>query len=237
MQIYLGEYPGSRSNSDKKFLRAVESFINQTDKDSELVIVSDGCEITHNLYYKHFKSNDRIKYVYVDKDTPNMYEGEKKFFRGLPREVGRVISTGEVISYMDSDDIIIKNYIKYLKYFWNKHPEKDWGINFSWYDNIHRKNNPLPYEEKICEDSSNEDEIKIDGLESSWYAVKGKPNSIPMQPWVLSHKNHVKTMWRDTTGKSEDVDFNIRLRKEHSNGFKYIDPMYVRCHYSNRWDY
>jgi len=127
MQSYLGEYPGSSSNSDKKFLRAVESFINQTDKDSELVIVSDGCEITHNLYYKHFKSNDRIKYVYVDKDTPNMYEGEKKFFRGLPREVGRVIATGEVVSYMDSDDIIIEKYIEYLKYFWNKHPEKRLG--------------------------------------------------------------------------------------------------------------
>jgi hypothetical protein len=225
MQSYLGEYPGSRENSDKKFLRAVESFINQTDKDSELVIVSDGCEITHRLYYKHFKSNDRIKYVYVDKDTPNMYEGEKKFFRGLPREIGRVVATGEVISYMDS------------KYFWNKHPEKDWGINVSWYDNIHRKNNPIPHEEKLYEDSSNEDEIKIKGLESKWYAVKGKPNSVPMQPTVLSHKNHVKTKWRDTTGRSEDIDFNQRIRKEYSNGFKYIDPMYVRCHYSNRWDY
>ena len=50
MQAYLGEYPGSRSDSDKKFLRAVYSFIEQDDKNSELIIVSDGCKIVDELY-------------------------------------------------------------------------------------------------------------------------------------------------------------------------------------------
>lgn len=240
MQSYLGEYPGSRSDSDKKFLRAVQSFIDQTDKNSELIIVSDGCEITHKLYYKHFKSDDRIKYVYVDKDTPNMYEGsDEKYYRGLPRQVGRSVATGEITAYMDSDDVILENFVLHLKYFWNRHPNEDWGINVSWYDNIYRKNNLIPIQEELFEDPSNEKSIKIKGLDSEWYAVRGKNIVIPMQPWVLSHKNSCNTKWRDCykLGTSEDVDFNRRLRIEYPNGFRYIDPIYVRCHYSKKWDY
>lgn len=237
MQSYLGEYPGSRSDSDQKFLRAVQSFINQTDKDSELIIVSDACSITHELYYKHYKDNPRIKYVYVDKDVPNMYEGQEKYYRGLPRQVGRTIASGEITAYMDSDDIIIERYVEYLKYFWNMHPDKNWAINISWYDNIHRKENPIGSEEALYEDPSNEPSIKIKGLESEWYAVKGKPNAIPMQSSQLSHKSICTTLWKDTINRNEDVDFNKRLRTKYDNGFRYIEPIYVRCHCSNRWDY
>lgn len=240
MQSYLGEYPGSRSDSDIKFLRAVQSFIDQTDKKSELIIVSDGCEITHDLYYKHFKDNDRIKYAYVDKDTLNMYEGsDEKYYRGLPRQVGRSIATGEITAYMDSDDMIIENYVKQLKYFWNRHIDKDWAINVSWYDNIYRKNNLIPIQEELYEDPSNEKSIKIKGLDSEWYAVKGKSNCMPLQGSLLSHKSNCSVEWKDTINKNEDVDFNKRLRKEYPNGFRYIDPVYVRCHSVNpyKWDY
>ena len=106
MQSYLGQYPGSRSDSSTKFIRAVQSFLDQTHKDSELIIVSDGCEKTHQLYYELYKSEPRIKYVYVDKDTPNMYEGEVKYYRGLPRQIARSLVTGEITTYMDSDDYV-----------------------------------------------------------------------------------------------------------------------------------
>ena len=60
MQSYLGEYEGSRANSDKKFIRAVKSFLAIPDERTQLVIASDGCEITHKLYYKHFKKEQQI---------------------------------------------------------------------------------------------------------------------------------------------------------------------------------
>ena len=93
MQSYLGEYEGSRANSDKKFIRAVKSFLAIPDERTQLVIASDGCEITHKLYYKHFKKEPRIEYVYVDKNTPKMYEKSKdgsnnQYYRGLPRQAG-----------------------------------------------------------------------------------------------------------------------------------------------------
>lgn len=239
MQVYLGEYPGSRSNSDEKFLRAVQSFIDQTNKDSELIIVSDGCFITHELYYKYYKDNDRIKYIFVDKDTPNMYEGEQKYYRGLPRQIGRSIATGDVITYMDSDDFLLTHAFEYLKRIWLKNNNAMWLINQSWYDNQERKYNPLANEHIAYESSKDQSLIKIKGLDSMWYAVISKENAMPMQPWVLSHKNTCSTKWRDCYGLgfSEDVDFHTRLIEDYKVGYVYKYPFYVRCHYSKKWDY
>ena len=54
MQSYLGDYPGSRTEPERKFVRAVNSFLNQTNKNSELIIVSDNCKITEKLYKENF---------------------------------------------------------------------------------------------------------------------------------------------------------------------------------------
>lgn len=52
MPSYLGEYPGSRKDPDKKFIRAVESFKDQTLAQKELIIVSDGCARSPTNYIK-----------------------------------------------------------------------------------------------------------------------------------------------------------------------------------------
>lgn len=239
MQSFLGEYPGSRSNADIKFIRAVQSFLDQINKNSELIIASDGCMITHDLYYKLYKDEPRIKYIYVDKDTLKMYEliDNQKYYRGLPREVGRVIANGDIITYMDSDDLLTPQHTLALEIVWSKSKDKDWVINQAWYDNEYRQQNPIAGEEAVYEDSKLEPLISINNLDSLWYAVKGKPDSLPMQPWQLSHKKECITKWEDTIGKSEDVDFNQRLRAEYTNGVLYSYATYTRCHYSNMWDY
>lgn len=238
IQSYLGEYPGSRSNSDKKFLRAVQSFIDQEDKESELIIVSDGCEITHKLYYKHFKSNSRIKYVYVDKNTPNMYEGDQKYYRGLPREIGRTLVTGEITTYMDSDDFLLPNHSSVLSKYWDCNKNATSIINRSWYDNI-KSLNFKPYASEI---RSNIIKINISGLDGEWYATKLKNEDNKVHfvytPWLLSHKSNIKTKWRDVVGEgfSEDVIFGKQVLDE-GIALHIEYPLYVRCHYSGKWDY
>lgn len=232
MQSYLGKYPGSRDNSDNKFLRAVNSFVEQLDKENELIIVSDGCEITHHLYYANFKLNDRIKYVYVDKDTPNMYEGAHKYYRGLPREVGRAIATGEIITYMDSDDFLMPTHCGVLNKIWSSNSNIKSIINTSWYENIVG----LEFEPYIKDDRSNIIKNKIKGLDGIWYPTK--INCIALAPWLFSHRFDVKTKWRDVVGEgqSEDVVFGNLLLSE-GKTLKIEIPTYVKCHHPGRWDY
>lgn len=237
MQSYLGEYPGSRKNSDKKFLRAVQSFINQTNKDSELVIVSDGCEVTHKLYYQNFKNNNRIKYVYVDKDTPNMYQGEKKYYRGFPREVGRVISTGEIISYMDSDDYLMEDAVEVIKSHWENFLSKGdymWSMTTRWFDN--------QLAEKLWNPSKSVTTFgkpfEIDKLKDTWIETGMKHDSLVISStWSISHKSTLTEKWVDSSGEESEDNIFCKKTRKNRKGFIIKKPYYVRCHYSGMWDY
>lgn len=237
MQAYLGDYPGSRSDSDKKFIRAVESFINQTDKESELIIVSDSCQIAHEIYHDRFKENERIKYVYVDKDAPNMYEGEKKYYRGFPRQVGRTLVSGEITAYMDSDDFLLPTAIEKIKKSWLRYdPDSIVGLyNSSWIDN----RASIDREDVMGKNNINiGDPFKIDGLDDLWVNRKMIDLTLVLSStWSMIHKSDFDGKWEDTIGEpSEDVLFSSKLQKTKKVGV-INEPYYVRCHYTNLWDY
>ena len=237
MQSYLGEYNGSREDSIKKFNRAVESFKNQIYKNCELIIVADGCMLTFNTYMAKYLNEPNIKIAYVDKKgVGKMYDSvteDKKFYRGLPRQIGLEMATGEIVTYMDSDDYLLPKFTLGILSSYNMKPEADWFINRSWYDNIE-----ADWEKETVFDSfDRSDAIRIEGLPSKWAATSLKDNLIVLSPWLLTHKRNVNIKWRDTVGHSEDVDFNTRLRMDYKNGFVYAIPAYVRCHYTGQWDY
>lgn len=104
MASFLGDYPGNNSpNKPKKFIRAVNSFIKQTHEDKELIIISDGCEITSNLVEEHFSKNPMIK-LFKSVKLP-MYHGQI-------RTIGLRLATGDLICYLDNDDYLGKNHLK-----------------------------------------------------------------------------------------------------------------------------
>ena len=112
MQVYLGDYPNSPKNHDKKFRRAVKSFLAMKDKDTSLVIVSDGCQLAHEIYFKEFAKHKNIKYAFVEKTTPKMYEEYKgqelsEYHRVGPRQLGRMIEDSDLVAYLDSDDFLL----------------------------------------------------------------------------------------------------------------------------------
>ena len=236
MQAYLGDYPGSRINSVDKFIRAVSSFKNQTYENIELIIVSDGCEIVHKTYMELFQSDPKIKYAFVDKKgIPNMYElvDGKKYYRGVPRQVGITLANGDLITYMDSDDFLLSNHCQLIVQEFNKTPNLDFYTNAAWYDNV-----IATWPETPSMYATNHHELyKIKGLDSEWVISAMKPGMLTMAPWLFIHKNVDDIKWRDTTETSEDIDFNTRFRKKYKVGIQINIPSYIRCHYSELWDY
>ena len=97
MASYLLPYPGSATNRDKKFIRAVNSFRKQKYQNKELIIVSDGCPLTIDLFNKHFSSENNIKLIQIPKQP--LYSGEM-------RNVAFDVADGDIISYLDSDDVL-----------------------------------------------------------------------------------------------------------------------------------
>lgn len=236
MQSYLGDYPGSRVDAVNKFRRAVKSFQNQLYKNCELIIVSDGCSKTHQIYAREFKNDPSIKFILVDKkDTPNMYELNTeghKYYRGFPRRVGVGAATGELITYMDSDDFLLPEFAFTLILMYNINPEMKWWINSKWYDN--EAANWEDSQEILGSDHIEDREIE--GLNGKWTITSVKPGMAVMAPWLLMHKADCTVKWRDTIGASEDSDFNRRLRAEYKDGMVFDRPIYVRCHYRDQWD-
>jgi len=103
MASYLSSYPGAASNRDKKFIRAVNSFKKQTYNNIELIIVSDGCNLTIDLYKKYFINDKNIKLIQIPKQP--LYSGEM-------RNIAFQLADGDIISYLDSDDILGPNHIQ-----------------------------------------------------------------------------------------------------------------------------
>ena len=105
MASYLLPYPGSRSNPDQKFVRAVNSFKKQTYQNKELVIVSDGCPVTVELYNRFFSSEPNIKLLQIAKQP--LYSGEM-------RNAALKLVDGDIISYLDSDDVLGPNHLQII---------------------------------------------------------------------------------------------------------------------------
>lgn len=129
MASYLGHFKGCASYRQQKFIRAVDSCINQTDSDFELIIVSDGCNDTMRIYQELYKHFPYIKCVQINK---------QKVWSGVVRNIGIKYATGEYITYLDTDDVLGRNHIKIL----NENAHTDWY----WYDDYRMNAKYFPVE-------------------------------------------------------------------------------------------
>lgn len=238
MQSFLGNYPGSRKDPVVKFMRAVDSFKQQLYTNCELVIVADDCMQTKNLYDIHYKNEKNIRLVLVSRQAKEMStyaknEEGQKYFRGFPRQVGVGASTGDLITYMDSDDYLLPDFTLSLMVEFNKNPEAMWWINRSWFDH----STMIFKDDKTFEDTDTSQKREITPLKDKWNVTRIREGLVVMSPWLLMHRPVSDVSWRDTWGGiSEDVDFNSRLRQKYKNGAVMDRPSYVRCHFTDKWD-
>lgn len=122
MPSYLHEYQTgphkSASNREFKFRRAVDSFLTQSHEDSELIIVSDGCEITNKIIEEEYSSQIYSGAIILEK----MEKQEQ--FSGRVRARGVELATGDLICYLDTDDIFGIDHLKTIDTYYDQ--SADW---------------------------------------------------------------------------------------------------------------
>lgn len=90
---YLGEYRTAAKNRDQKIIRAVNSVLNQTCKDFEVIVIADGCEKT-------------VKIMSEIEGVSTHLIPKSKLWSGEPRNAGIERAVGDYIVYLDIDDVL-----------------------------------------------------------------------------------------------------------------------------------
>lgn len=192
----------NKKDQDLKFIRAVKSFLNQTFEDKELIIVADGCQVTLQLYHDNFTTYPNIKIIPIPKQPP--YSGEM-------RNIAYQFATGEIVTYLDSDDIIGKNHLQTIYEQFNIN-EYDW-VYYNDYMALNKEIN----------------KFQIRKVETRWGSI-GTSSISHKNPKLLENGNQVKF----PIGYGHDFLFAMKLNSLGLK-FKKLDknPQYVVCHYLN----
>jgi glycosyltransferase involved in cell wall biosynthesis len=95
----------SASEPEMKFIRAVKSFINQTFKDAELIIISDGDRRAEEIYIPYWSHLPNIRFKYIEKQI---------LYSGIVRQTGIKMAKGEIICYLDHDDMFGKDHLQII---------------------------------------------------------------------------------------------------------------------------
>ncbi|WP_283699688.1 glycosyltransferase family 2 protein [Clostridium perfringens] len=91
-------------NSEKYVERCIKSILDQSHTDFELILIDDGSsDSSLAILQEYAKKDSRIRVIYQSNCGP-----------GIARNRGLEIATGEYVVFVDSDDIIDKNYLLYL---------------------------------------------------------------------------------------------------------------------------
>lgn len=196
MASYLLPYPGSATNRDKKFIRAVNSFKKQKYDNRELIIVSDGCPLTVELYNKYFSNEPNIKLIQIPKQP---------LYSGTMRNVALDMADGNIISYLDSDDVLGSNHLKKIV------------------DQFDLENYDMVYYNDYMTLDSSFKKLHLRIVEPRWASIGTSS---------ISHKNLSELKWN--LGYGHDFCFVIKMVSMGLR-FKKLEkiPEYIVCHYAN----
>lgn len=103
IQSFLGEYVGAAKGRDGKIIRAIDSVLNQTFKDFEIIVVADGCEKTFDIIADNYSDHENIDCILIKKQP---------LWSGRARNFGIQKAIGEYIVYLDIDDKWGENHLQ-----------------------------------------------------------------------------------------------------------------------------
>ncbi len=102
-------------NSERYISETIQSVVNQTYSNWELIIIDDGStDSTAQIIQKHF-SDPKIRYVYQANQGVS-----------IARNNGMFLSKGDYVAFLDSDDLWEPNNLELKIKFLNSEPDIDW---------------------------------------------------------------------------------------------------------------
>jgi glycosyltransferase involved in cell wall biosynthesis len=105
MPSLLSDYPGAATGRDKKLVRALQSVLDQSFKDFELIVVADGCKLTEFIVKKIADTTKKVRLLFVKRE---------QLFSNVPRNTGIENARGDYIIYIDNDDYWGKDHLKII---------------------------------------------------------------------------------------------------------------------------
>jgi len=120
MPCYLGYYKSAAKNRPEKLVRAVRSVLSQRFQDFELIIVADGCQETVDIITENFSKEGlegKIRVFKIKKEHN---------FSGTPRNTGILNAKGDLICYLDADDIFLPDHLELI--------DKEFTGDWVWFD-------------------------------------------------------------------------------------------------------
>ncbi len=118
---YLSHYKGCASYREQKFTRAIDSLLNQTFTDFEIIILADNCDKTRTIYNRLYSDNVKIRFYF------ETIRGGTWHRVSTLRNLGIQRAAGEYITYLDTDDCVGKNHLRKIS---QSLSDYDW----IWYD-------------------------------------------------------------------------------------------------------
>ncbi len=200
MPSHLSDYYGCATDRITKFHRAVESFLSQTYNNTELIIISDGCLITNEEVSLRYKYNDNIKLIPIEKQP---------IFSGNVRNIGCGVATGEILAYLDTDDIILANHLDVIVNSFNENKEIDW-VYFD--DSVVYRFHPTRNEMLVTD-------VRITELEKGMIGTSS-----------IAHKKMQDINWLDCDGYGHDWTFIKKLIDSGKPYIKIKGCQYYVCH-------
>ena len=130
MPSFLGDYTHAAKNREEKFLRAINSVRTQSYDNKLLVVVSDGCLDTVRLC-NELKLSGGYGFLHL------LEMDKQPYMSGSVRETGKrfaIAEGAELITYLDSDDYLLKNHLENINNAFFLNPRCAW----IWYDDLLR---------------------------------------------------------------------------------------------------
>jgi glycosyltransferase involved in cell wall biosynthesis len=214
MAAYLGEYESAATGRVEKFKRAVTSFLDQGFPGAELIIVSDGCELTRDICNWEIlprvaEENWAEKGIQV-----HLVEIKKQpLFSGGVRNAGLNAATGAIVCYLDTDDVFLPGHLQAISDGFVHNPEKPWEYKpWVYFDDYIAAPDLTVFRQR----STN---LSFGGIGTGGFA----------------HEKGLGVEWPD--GYGHDYGVVTWLMTHYPNTRKIFGPRYLVCHLGPSIDY